>query len=515
MLRLGFAVTAGNSISDSACTFIFDTRFVDRTVMFAILSPVLSIPTLLTMRYLSFTYIACFTVFVSKLPFLSPQPGVLEYHAMWSGGVRLLSSVFWNGEFRTSMCTNFCVSVVTLFIQYRVTASFPDQLFTYETMILVMSWYSMRFHNQTLTAELAAILEAKTSRNFEHAADILLACMCDAVVHLSSDFEVRMPSLKLAGLLLKQDAKGMHGTNFLDFVHSPSERERLCDLMNRPCEIAGTFNLHLKDTYCRHVPVQIFHTRCFDQDDQLIHILGVRDIGEEERMPVREEADRLALGKPTLEEDRMTVREESDRPAAPENLFFSNDVRQETITEGSSYSGSSSIGSLVLDDPSNNVAVWIDVGTPDYRIVKSTAGFVRLNMCARGSGLLQVIADKSVFRRAVCEFANFMSECGDERKGRPTHCPHSSIHVELVQNNKQYVIAADVSFSSANENDIDVLKTVDPNVIKDVIQLRFNKLRKKSWNRVPSSAAIERVLNKQKRQRSIERNIEWCTSVRL
>jgi hypothetical protein len=186
-------------------------------------------------------------------------------------------------------------------------------------VILFMGWIFFKW----TYSEARATLEAKTLARSEATVHRLLSAMCDAVVHLGSDCRILHPCPKLEVLLLKSRThSGLQGTPFMDLLDS-SERDRfdhfLSSVTNEPSghdvvdpeDMACTLHLHMRDATGTKVPVQIFHGSCLDINEQICHLVGIR---EDQETASRREATELNTFvdgglSPLLEHCAMPVRE--------------------------------------------------------------------------------------------------------------------------------------------------------------------------------------------------------------
>ena len=227
---------------------------------------------------------------------------------------------------------------------------------------------SSDLHKRTYS-EARATLEAKNLRRSEATMHRLLSAMCDAVVHLGSDCLIRHPCPKLEVLLLKSRThSGLQGTPFMDLLDSSEQdrfdhflssvtdmppREELADhALNSALadqeNMACTFHSHVRDALDKQVPIQIFHGSYFDLNEQVCHIIGIR-------------------------EDQDTV--QGVQPLAPQasaNGSLSPLMEQCTLPMNEALSDNSS--TLSAPESAGEVTAWVDITTPAYRVVQCTAG---------------------------------------------------------------------------------------------------------------------------------------------
>jgi len=113
----------------------------------------------------------------------------------------------------------------------------------------------------------------------------LLMAMCDSVIRLCSKFLITAGERTLEVLLLKQ-VGALAGTNFLDVLET-SDRARFCEHMQdiqKTCGRGPAASLHVyaRDSVGTRVSLQIFTTQFSDLDDHVCHLLGVRELSQEE-----------------------------------------------------------------------------------------------------------------------------------------------------------------------------------------------------------------------------------------
>jgi len=217
-------------------------------------------------------------------------------------------------------------------------------------------------------AEMKALLEASSLRRFESAAESLLYGMCDAVVHLSSSLEIMDASPKLAGLLLQ--TRSMEGVNFVELLEEgnepdePNHRSKFLEFINRPPDaIAGTKYVAMRDSHNTRVPVQVFHAVCWDQAlvEGHVHILGIRDIGEEEK-----------LNTPAQRDCESSLCRSHPLPSVRNRPSKDSSDSEDTSAEMHSQSSISTVSADL------EVSVWIKIDSVQLEILTCTSGFASL-----------------------------------------------------------------------------------------------------------------------------------------
>jgi len=300
-----------------------------------------------------------------------------RYYIHYIGSQRLVL-MFLLGNLKFSCAVNVAYSICNFTI-YFINFGFDNYHHVYEllclSLLLLMAWI---FHTWTY-AEARATLEAKSLRRSEATMHRLLSAMCDVVVHLGPDYLIRYPCPQLEVLLLKSRTRAsLQGTPLTDLFPDESERDRfhhfLSSLTHEAIgpvqgltadhavdsaqvmqEIpACTFHSHLRDGSDTKVSVQIFHGSYADIDEQVCHVVGIREDMETasrfHEVEPRASADSGGGLSPLLEHCAMPMKE------------VEND----------------SCSSLSASEAAGEAAVWVDTSTPMYKVVRCTAGFSEL-----------------------------------------------------------------------------------------------------------------------------------------
>jgi len=309
---------------------------------------------------------------------LVPSIMLDEKHYIHYVGSQRLVLMFLLGNLKFSFAVNVAYTICNFTI-YFLNFGFDNYHHVYEflslLLLLLMAWI---FHTWAY-AEARATLEAKNLRRSEATMHRLLSAMCDAVVHLGPDYLIRYPAPQLEVLLLKSRTRAsLQGTLLTDLFVDESERDRFHHFLlssqthgpigpgqeltadhavdSAPAvqeNPACTFHSHMRDASDTKVSVQIFHGSYLDIDEQVCHVVGIREDTETaSRLHVlepRASADGGGGLSPLLEHYAMPMKEAE--------------------TDGSSLSASEAAG---------EAAVWVDTSTPMYKVVRCTAGFSEL-----------------------------------------------------------------------------------------------------------------------------------------
>jgi len=194
-------------------------------------------------------------------------------------------------------------------------------------------------------------------------------------VHLGPDYLIRYPAPKLEVMLLKSKTQtSLQGTPFTDLFIDERERDRfdhfLSSMTDESSErepaghtlnsalsdqenMACTFHSHMKDATGTKVSIQIFHGSYLDIDEQVCHVVGIREDQETAPRVHPMATERCAS---------------ADGNLAPlwENCMMPNQERE------------SDCSSLSPSEAAGEVAVWVDTSTSLYKVVRYTAGFSEL-----------------------------------------------------------------------------------------------------------------------------------------
>ncbi|CAE8654102.1 unnamed protein product [Polarella glacialis] len=209
---------------------------------------------------------------------------------------------------------------------------------------------------QARDSELRATLEAKASKELETSVEAVLATICDAVVLLSSSFQLLRPSPHLAGLLLRSSSSAvlMTGGNFIDLLVE-SDRNAFLQSMSVPSTHAKMLHSHMRDANSSAVKVHLYHTKYLDLEGQPVHIIGIREDSEENRPQPPLQALPSSLSMQVVHE--VWDRASGESPAA------------------SSFSGSSDPMPLVEGEQAMSLCVWVDASSTELMMVKCTPEF--------------------------------------------------------------------------------------------------------------------------------------------
>jgi len=227
-----------------------------------------------------------------------------------------------------------------------------------------------------MRAGVLADVETRSSKTFSLAAETLLQGMCDAVVRLDDDLNITTPAPKLGGLLLS--TANTEGASFLKFIYDEEECESFLQFMDRDCDmIASTKYMVLRDSNEMRVNVQVFHTVC--ELPELMggcaHILGIRDMFEEERMLHQQQHaqahSRRTSGISVASSDVCTELESVDDLCSNAGSFVFD------------------IGAASID-----ATVWVELETTRFQMISCTPAFANIvgpALAQKGRSFLELL----------------------------------------------------------------------------------------------------------------------------
>jgi hypothetical protein len=115
----------------------------------------------------------------------------------------------------------------------------------------------------------------------EHVAfNTLLNASYDVVIKLDKDMCIDEGGDKLAGMLLL-DHRNLNKTQFQNLIYMDDDKQRFNSCIAGPLvetqAVANVLHVHLRDAIGNHVAVSLFHASVLDVDNQLGHIIGIRE----------------------------------------------------------------------------------------------------------------------------------------------------------------------------------------------------------------------------------------------
>jgi len=263
------------------------------------------------------------------------------YHNGWMTCGRLIFAIV-SGDPLSTIVLNVGFTAVDVALMQQ--QSYPAGLSSYFVRevfgLMTICCVSLLFYS-SIVSEAQRTLEAELL-------DKVLSAMCDAVVHLRDDLSIKHPSPKLAVLLLRSPfGKALKGHSFLELAPSGPDRDRLQQCISADIgsmALPQLLHTNLLDANGTSVPVEIIYFWYQDLDDKMSCIVGVQDVGEEQR---------------TITPDTLNV---------------------QTVGACDSFSViCEDIDFISFQPPEIELGIWIDCADPGYRIVRCTDGFAALS----------------------------------------------------------------------------------------------------------------------------------------
>mmetsp|Transcript_21272 Transcript_21272/g.49345 ORF Transcript_21272/g.49345 Transcript_21272/m.49345 type:complete len:617 (-) Transcript_21272:43-1893(-) len=157
---------------------------------------------------------------------------------------------------------------------------------------MVLSAVCFAIENRT-TAEAHATAKMRVSKMAEFTLHSILESVCDAVVHVSADFDIIHGAPSIDSLLLRAGGRQVERANLLEVVDQ-KDRQRFCENLAKTCCKDAMESSHPKgpadwilvnivDACGVRVNAQIWHTALMDANYECLgFLLGIRELSAEE-----------------------------------------------------------------------------------------------------------------------------------------------------------------------------------------------------------------------------------------
>eukprot|EP00930_Biecheleria_cincta_P020260 TRINITY_DN15274_c0_g1_i1.p1 TRINITY_DN15274_c0_g1~~TRINITY_DN15274_c0_g1_i1.p1 ORF type:complete len:680 (+),score=62.11 TRINITY_DN15274_c0_g1_i1:74-2041(+) len=206
-----------------------------------------------------------------------------------SHGIDFSLAVF-AGMFGHTRLTAVITGVSCTFRYRRVLLLDPDEVSHH--MYNDLSWLCVvvAFARDRLQHELAAAtVDARNSRQTTSIFTSLLSVVCDVVVHLDTNLRFTKSSPHLAALLMKDGSSVcLKNQSFLGLI-APCDRPTFTQSLGSRANLANGEATALQlplvqmaDATGRRVQLHVFHVPYTNEDDQVLHLIGLCEIGAEE-----------------------------------------------------------------------------------------------------------------------------------------------------------------------------------------------------------------------------------------
>ena len=331
---------------------------------------------ILTHGLLNLLYVISVAALFSLLYFATNEN---EYLATYAFTIcARLVMIMIDGELTFSILINLCftISHTAMFISRFKTMADLRGTGVYELSIFIFISVFAVLANMSLRRNILATLDAKESRNFKTVGASLLSVTCDAVVHLSSALEISYPSPQLNALLLRQGPpEALQGTKFAALIYDEGEKANFEAFVNRSSRATEALYVHLRDSACNPVRIQLLHATGLDVVDQTFHILGIRELD-----PTQHQLPSAELRAP-------------DAWTAGLGAVY-DDLPMHSISEGggSSWEGSHSDATQIDLVNEEGVAVWFEPFTHIHEMLRATYEFKkRIGKIRKHGALLECL----------------------------------------------------------------------------------------------------------------------------
>ncbi|CAE8602375.1 unnamed protein product [Polarella glacialis] len=213
---------------------------------------------------------------------------------------RLVATVVF-GSFRSSLLLNAIYSIIVCSVwtsfamkDQHVDSFFgPDPIlwFIIQEMVSFVALCALSSMNDNRTqSEAKATIEARASRAFHTAIQMLLRTIYDLVIQLDQDLKLVEDAEALGGLLLHGSNRSLKGASLLDYMYGEEDKELFQAHLNQmPAgelqSMAIPLRLRLRDSSGRPLYVELLHSTFKDIDAQTHHIIGIQEIEQNTAAP--------------------------------------------------------------------------------------------------------------------------------------------------------------------------------------------------------------------------------------
>eukprot|EP00403_Amphidinium_massartii_P020908 CAMPEP_0178393652 /NCGR_PEP_ID=MMETSP0689_2-20121128/12297_1 /TAXON_ID=160604 /ORGANISM="Amphidinium massartii, Strain CS-259" /LENGTH=547 /DNA_ID=CAMNT_0020014249 /DNA_START=158 /DNA_END=1801 /DNA_ORIENTATION=- len=276
-----------------------------------------------------------------------------------------------------------------------------------EVLVSVVVCLASKSVEQGTMAGIRAEIDATRSKEFVKAAETLLSSLCEAVVHLSEDLDIKRNCPRLSALLLHDQRwlENSSSMSFCDLMPYEDDKEAFRAFMLRSNDsegIAQTMHTTLRDSFSLPVAVQLFHTKLVEADGNVVHLVGVRDSGGEREAPPVEDSfeEEPGIGK------LVAVEEKQPKPAPARTRSVST---LSSISEGKESSDEGSCLNEFMNTYTNESDKRLWISTSDMTIVKCSPGLLSIigqSALAGGRPFMDLVRGKRQFQQDVQQISN-------------------------------------------------------------------------------------------------------------
>jgi len=292
-----------------------------------------------------------------------------------------------------------------------------------------------------------AQVDAQLSQKNERVVHRLLSAMCDAVVHIDHNLVIQQPSPKLVALLLKPPStKGLVGTLLTDLL-PPEERDRFTlelakdvEALSEPLkpgdpivELACSIPCKMRDASGNKMAVHFFHAAFENLSGLPCHVVGIQEDAAVERLaPLATATGHTANQSNGANEHRRNETRNELRLLEADD---SDRLAEDSVSrDGSSFS---------VEADFSRTFVWIDVNTPQLKVLKCNRSFATL--CGPANHCAELMP--WVSKRQRCNFKAWLETCsnmllyGEDEELEHTCFKHLKLYPQHLKGHKVWLMA--------------------------------------------------------------------------
>lgn len=194
--------------------------------------------------------------------------------------------------------------------------------------------------------EAIASIQAKADRTAEKAVRRLLTTSYDVVMQLSERLVIQQDAFELSAFLMRGTDRSAKGRTFTDYIDSAQDREEFEKAMQNKTGddtcMAAPIYVKLRDGSGAVLPVEIMRSQFLDAEDQLQHLIGIRERDKEYLQqlpplePLKEHRNDISISKSSSQSRRSNLRSQRGTPAMvePSSMDDHSDAASVTSSDG-------------------------------------------------------------------------------------------------------------------------------------------------------------------------------------
>jgi len=204
----------------------------------------------------------------------------------WSHSISILSRLMlglMHLDIRVSFWSNVAF---TLIIEGCVRIVDPSRQASYFAINLVVGLaviITLLYSEVSLISSARQSFKERSSTSQRLAVTALLSMVCDAVVELDDQLGMMGDCPALTNLLFRSQAKGLLGQSLKEFVVGDDQKlfdETMACEGRSSEEATRMVHIRLRDSWGNTVPMELFHVPFCGADDELRHLVGLREHGD-------------------------------------------------------------------------------------------------------------------------------------------------------------------------------------------------------------------------------------------